>query len=88
MILISKVRMSVSKKINLMALFRTLTISTTTFKRMKEKFDVFRQTVCDHSGSASFKKWPNDPMVAVIKHYWVPVQGRKRLRKKMTIEYC
>ena len=45
MILISKVRMSVLKKINLMALIRTLTISTTTtFERMKEKFDGFRQT--------------------------------------------
>ena len=36
MILISKVRTSASKKINLMALIRTLTISTTTFERMKE----------------------------------------------------
>ena len=36
--------MSASKKINLMALIRTLTISTTTFERMKEKFDGFRQT--------------------------------------------
>ena len=44
-ILISKLRMSASKKINLMALIRTLTISTTTFERMKEKFDGFRQTV-------------------------------------------
>ena len=33
------------KKINLMALIRTLTISTTTFERMKEKFDGFRETV-------------------------------------------
>ena len=30
-----------------MALTRTLTISTTTFERMKEKFDGFRQTVPD-----------------------------------------
>ena len=45
MILISKVRTSASKKINLMALIQTLTISTTTFERMKEKFDGFRQTV-------------------------------------------
>ena len=43
-ILISKVRTSVSKKINLMPLIRTLTISTTTFERMKEKFYGFRQT--------------------------------------------
>ena len=28
-----------------MALIRTLTISTTTFERMKEKLDGFRQTV-------------------------------------------
>ena len=32
------------KKINLMALIRTLTISTTTFERMKEKLYGFRQT--------------------------------------------
>ena len=44
MILTSNVRMSVSKKINLMALIRTPTTSTTTFERMKEKFDGFRQT--------------------------------------------
>ena len=45
MILISKVRTSASKKINQMALIRTPTISTTTFERMKEKLDSFRQTV-------------------------------------------
>ena len=39
--------MSASKKINLMALIRTLTISTTTFERMKEKFYGFRQTEYD-----------------------------------------
>ena len=39
---------SASKKINLMALIRTLTISTATFKRMKEKFYGFRQTVYRH----------------------------------------
>ena len=44
MILISNVRTSASKKINLMALIRTLTISTTTFERMKEKFHGLRQT--------------------------------------------
>ena len=44
MILIAKVRTSASKKINLMALIRILTISSTTFEKMKEKFDGFRQT--------------------------------------------
>ena len=44
-ILMLKVRTSASKKINLMALIRTLTIWTTTFERMKEKFYGFRQTV-------------------------------------------
>ena len=43
-ILISNGRTSASKKINLMTLVQTLTISTTTFERMKEKFDGFRQT--------------------------------------------
>ena len=57
MILISKVRMSVSKKINLMVLIRTLTISTTTFERMKEKFDGFRQTV--KSINVDLKNFPN-----------------------------
>ena len=44
-IMISNVRTSASKKINLMALIWTRTISTTTFERRKEKFDGFRQTV-------------------------------------------
>ena len=58
MILISKVRTSASKKINVMALIRTLTISTITFERMKEKFDGFRQTdlVRNYFGSFSHKK--------------------------------
>ena len=34
-----------SKKINGMALIRTLTVSTTAFERTKEKFYGFRQTV-------------------------------------------
>ena len=44
MFLISNVRTSASKKINLMALIRTLTILTTTFENMKEKFYGFWQT--------------------------------------------
>ena len=44
-ILISNDRTSASKKINGMALIRTLTVSTTAFKRTKEKFYAFRQTV-------------------------------------------
>ena len=40
----SNVRTSASKKINLMALIRTLTILTATLERMKEKFPWFRQT--------------------------------------------
>ena len=42
-ILISKFRTSASKKVNLMAVIQTLTISTATFERMKEKFYGFRQ---------------------------------------------
>ena len=45
MILIAKVRTSASKKINLMPLIRTLTISTTTFEKMKEKFDGFGRLI-------------------------------------------
>ena len=37
-------RTSASKKINGMALIRTLTVSTTAFERTKEKFYGFRQT--------------------------------------------
>ena len=56
MILISKFRTSASKKINLMALIRTLTMSTATFERMKEKFYGFRQTVqASHSDQAMTK---------------------------------
>ena len=44
MILISNVRTSASKKINLMALIRTLTISTAMFERTKETFYGFWQT--------------------------------------------
>ena len=44
MILISNVRTSASKKINQIALIRTLTVSITAFERMKDKFYVFRQT--------------------------------------------
>ena len=41
---ISNDRTSASKKINRMALVRTLTVSTTAFERTKEKLDGFRQT--------------------------------------------
>ena len=48
------------KKINLMALIRTLTISTTTFERMKKKFYVFgrvsRNTV-QHAVSVTIKSY-------------------------------
>ena len=44
-ILISNGRTSASKKINGMALIRTLMVSTTAFETMKEKFCGFRQTV-------------------------------------------
>ena len=44
-ILISNDRTSASKKINEMALIRTLTVSTTAFDRTREKFCGFRQTV-------------------------------------------
>ena len=45
MVLISNDRTSASKKINGMALIRTLTVSTTAFERTKGKFDGFWQTV-------------------------------------------
>ena len=62
MILISNVRTSASKKINLMALIRTLTILTVTFERIKEKFYGFRQTellagsYCIHTSEIHFFK--------------------------------
>ena len=45
MILILNDRTSSSKKINGMALIRTLTVSTTALERTKERFCGFRQTV-------------------------------------------
>ena len=44
MVLISNDRTSASKKINGMALIRTLAVWTTVFERTKEKFNGFRQT--------------------------------------------
>ena len=44
-ILISNVRTSASKKINGMALIRTLTVSNTAFERRQEKIHGFRWTV-------------------------------------------
>ena len=29
------------------------------------------------SGSTSFSEWPNSPMVAVVKHCWLLVLGRR-----------
>ena len=45
MVPISKDRTSASKKINLMALIRTLTVSTIAFERKREELYGFRQTV-------------------------------------------
>ena len=42
----------------------------------------------DYGSSSSFSKWPNDWMVAVVKHCWLSVQGRGGCREKMTTEYC
>ena len=64
MILISKFRMSASKKISLVALIRTLTISTTTFERMKEKFYGFRQPEYSYP-SQSPRMPPNDSLLGV-----------------------
>ena len=36
------------------------------------------------SGSSRCSKWPKDRMVAVMKHCWVLVQGKKRLQRKIT----
>ena len=34
----------------------------------------------NHSGSSKCSKWPNDRMVAVVKHCWLLVQGRRDCR--------
>ena len=39
------------------------------------------------TGSSRCSKWPNDRMVAVVKHCWLLVQGKKRLQRKMTKNY-
>ena len=33
-------------------------------------------------GSSRCSKWPNDRMVAVVKHCWLPVQGRRGCRER------
>ena len=41
----------------------------------------------DSAGSRR-SKWPNDQMVAVVKHCWLLVQGRGECRsRKMTKDY-
>ena len=34
------------------------------------------------SGSSTCSKWPNEWMVAVVKHCWPLVQGRRRCRER------
>ena len=36
-----------------------------------------------NSGSSRCSKWPNDRMVAVVKHCWLLVQGRRGCREKL-----
>ena len=36
------------------------------------------------SGSSARSKWPNDRMVAVVKHCWLLVQGRRGCRETTT----
>ena len=35
----------------------------------------------DDSGSSRCSKWPNDRMVAVVKHCWLLVQGKIKMTK-------
>ena len=53
-ILISSDRTPASKKINRMALIRTLTVFSISFERKKEELYGFRQTVIDMVGFMSF----------------------------------
>ena len=40
------------------------------------------------SGSSRCSKWPNNRMVAVMKHCWLLVQGKRRYReRKMSKDY-
>ena len=34
------------------------------------------------SGNSTCSKWPNDRMVAVVKHCWLLVQGRRGCRER------
>ena len=36
----------------------------------------------NHSGSSKCSKWPNDRMVAVVKHCWLLIQGRRDCRER------
>ena len=35
------------------------------------------------SGSSRRSKWPNDPMVAIVKHCWFLAQGRGECRERL-----
>ena len=35
----------------------------------------------NNSGRSRCSKWPNDRMIAVVKHYWFLVQGRRAAEK-------
>ena len=39
------------------------------------------------SGRLRCPKWPNDRMVAVVKHCWPHCTRKKRLQRKMTTDY-
>ena len=57
--------------------------------RLVEKFQLicYSQRVnatsqYNDGGSSRCSKWPNDLMVAVVKHCWLLVQGRKGCRER------
>ena len=69
-VLMSKIQMSASEKINLMALIQTLTISTTMFKRMKEKRYGFWQTVYKNHHFSLFNRLAKVLKLGAFKKYF------------------
>ena len=47
-----------------------------------ERLQVNATSQCNDSGTSRCSKWPNDRMLAVVKHFWLLVQGRSGCRKR------
>ena len=67
--------------------FVITTVASTRFLVQNFKLICFSQSVnatsqYNDSGSSTCSKWPNDRVVAVVKHCWLLVQGRTGCRER------